>query len=164
MPLFIVGNIRYEHYLRLSKGMETIKIAFDLTSTDYSAELDFTVMVDDQLLFDIAHVKEKTPVKLSIDVNEGDHELKFMMKNKKIEHTIIDHDNNIIKDACLNINNFSIDNIELKNLFIENTKYYHSYNSDSEKIEHEFYGTMGCNGTIVLKFNAPIYIWFLEIM
>jgi len=144
--------------------MENIEIAFDLTSTDYSAELDFTVMVDDQLMLDIAHVKEKTPVKLSIDVNDGDHELKFIMKNKKIEHTTLDHNNNIIKDACLNIDNFFIENIELKNSFIENTKYYHSYNSDSEKIEDEFYGTMGCNGTIVLKFSSPVYMWFLDIM
>ena len=144
--------------------METTEVAFDLTSTDYLAKLDFTVMFDDQHVIDIAHVKQRTPVKVLLDVNNGDHELKLIMKNKTVDHTTIDDKNNIVKDACLEVNNFSIDNIKLKNLFLENTKYYHSYNSNSEIIEDKFYGTIVCNGTVVLKFSSPLYIWFLEIM
>ena len=64
--------------------METTEVAFDLTSTDYLAKLDFTVMFDDQHVIDIAHVKQRTPVKVLLDVNNGDHELKLIMKNKTL--------------------------------------------------------------------------------
>ena len=86
------------------------------------------------------------------------------MRNKTENHTTVDEHNNIIKDARLRIDNFVIDKIELHNSFTENTVYYHDFNGTAEPIKDEFYGDIGCNGTVVLKFNSPIYIWFLSIM
>tara|TARA_R110000822_G_scaffold117869_1_gene250369 strand:- start:44 stop:478 length:435 start_codon:yes stop_codon:yes gene_type:complete len=144
--------------------METVEIAFDLTSTDYSAKLSFSVVLNDKTIIDITHVDQETPIKFSIDIDEGDHELKLIMKNKLVENTTVDENNNIVKDVCLGISNFSIDNIELNNSIIENTIYHHDFNGTADPIEDQFYGSMGCNGTVVLKFSSPVYIWLLNIM
>ena len=142
--------------------MENIEIAFNLTSTDYSAELSFSVVLNDKTVVDIDHVDKETPIKFTIDVEDGDHELKFIMKNKIMDHTTVDENGQIVKDACLTIQDFSIDDIELNYGFVENTIYHHDFNGTQDPIEDEFYGDMGCNGTVILKFSSPVYLWMLE--
>ena len=142
--------------------MENIEIAFNLTSTDYSAELSFSVVLNDKTVVDIDHVNKETPIKFTIDAEDGDHELKFIMKNKIMDHTTVDENGQIIKDACLNISNFTIDDIELGYTFLEQCKYHHDFNGTQDPIEDEFYGDMGCNGTVILKFSSPVYLWMLE--
>ena len=142
--------------------MENIEIAFNLTSTDYSAELSFSVVLNDKTVVDIDHVDKETPIKFTIDVEDGDHELKFIMKNKIMDHTTVDKDGQIVKDACLNISNFYIENVELGHTFLEQCKYHHDFNGSQEPIVDKFYGDMGCNGTIVFLFQSPVYLWILE--
>ena len=142
--------------------MENIEIAFNLTSTDYSAELSFSVVLNDKTVVDIDHVDKETPIKFTIDVEDGDHELKFIMKNKIMDHTTVDENGQIVKDACLNISNFYIENVELGYTFLEQCKYHHDFNGSQEPIVDKFYGDMGCNGTIVFLFQSPVYLWILE--
>ena len=144
--------------------METVDISFSLTSTDYSARLSFSVVLNDETITDIAHVDQETPIKFSFDIDEGDHELKLIMKNKLAEHTAVDKDNKIVKDTCLGISNFSIDDVVLNDSFNVNTIYHHDFNGSADPIEDQFYGSMGCNGTVVLKFSTPVYIWLLNVM
>ena len=40
--------------------------------------------------------------------------------------------------------------------------YRHDYNGTTDPFDDEFYGEMGCNGTVSLKFTTPIYLWLLE--
>jgi hypothetical protein len=142
--------------------METIGIAFDLTSTDYSAELSFSVTLDEKTIVDILHVDKETPINLKIEVDDGDHELKFIMKNKTMDHTTVDENGQIVKDACLNISNFYIENVELGHTFLEQCKYHHDFNGNQDPVVDKFYGDMGCNGTLIFLFRSPVYIWILE--
>jgi hypothetical protein len=144
--------------------METVELAFNVTSTDYSAELGFSVALDDNTIIDIPHVDKETPITLNIEVDDGDHELKFTMRNKTENHTTVDKNNNILTDARLKINNLILDDIELHDSFTSNTVYYHDFNGTGKPIQDQFYGDIGCNGTVVFKFHSPIYIWFLGIM
>ena len=144
--------------------MDKITVKFDLTSSDYAAALGFDVLLDDKVLLSIEHVKEATPVSVEIDDDEGKHEFKFVMKNKTQEHTVVDENSNIIKDAMLSIANVTFDEIKLGHMFVEQSVYHHSFNGSQAPVEDKFFGDMGCNGYVSLRFDTPIYLWLLENM
>ena len=144
--------------------MDKITVSFDLTSSDYAAALGFEVLLDDVLLFSIDHVTEPMPVSLEILDDEAEHEFKFVMKNKTLEHTVVDADGNITVDAMLSIANIALDDIKLGHLLTEHSVYYHSFNGSQDPIEDKFFGDMGCNGHVSLRFTTPMYLWLLENM
>lgn len=144
--------------------MSTIPITFDLASTDYTAELVFEVLFNDTVVFATEHVAQPTAVEFAIADNEGEHELKFVLKNKIHAHTTIDDRGNITSDAMLSIANFTIDEIKLGHMFFEQTCYHHDTNGSQLLAEHKFFGAMGCNGYVSMKFSTPIYLWLLENM
>mgnify|MGYP003352455181 CR=1 FL=1 len=42
--------------------------------------------------------------------------------------------------------------------------YRHDYNGTGQPTEDNFFGVLGCNGTVELRFTTPIYLWLLEHM
>jgi hypothetical protein len=144
--------------------MDKITITFDLTSSDYAAALGFEVLLDDVSLLSIDHVNKPTPVSLEILDNDGEHEFKFVMKHKTTEHTVVDDNGNITKDAMLSIANIAFDDIKLGQVFVDQAVYHHSFNGSQAPIEDKFYGDMGCNGHVSLGFTTPFYLWLLENM
>ena len=142
--------------------METIDMSFNLTSSDYTCGLGFEIFHNDKQVLNIEHVASDTPVAFALDAEEGDQDLKLIMKNKTMDHTMVDEDGQIVKDARLNISNFSIDNLELGHTFLEQCKYYHDFNGSQDPVVDEFYGDMGCNGTLIFSFQSPVYMWILE--
>jgi len=141
----------------------TTKISCTIGATNAATKLGLEIWLDDQQLFDTNHVSTQQ-LEWSIKEDEGDHELRFIMKNKTIDHTQIDTNGNIIKDATIKINDLSFDEIVLGQIFIDHAKYTHDFNGTHDTITEKFYGEMGCNGTVSLKFTTPIYIWLLENM
>jgi hypothetical protein len=126
--------------------------------------LAFEVLLNNTVVFATAHVAQPTTVEFAIADDEGEHELKFVLKNKTQDHTAIDEQGNITSDAVLSITNVSIDGIKLGHMFSEQTCYYHDTNGTESLAEHKFFGAMGCNGHVSLKFSTPIYLWLLENM
>jgi hypothetical protein len=49
-------------------------------------------------------------------------------------------------------------------LFSEKCVYTHNFNDTQPEIQDTFHGIAGCNGTISLQFNTPVYLWLLENM
>ena len=142
----------------------TTPITFDLDSSDYNAKLEFDVLLNNNVVFTTEHVAEPTTVTIDISDNEGNNELKFVLKNKTQDHTQVDEQGNILSDATLSISNIAFDNVGLGHMFLEQTVYHHDGNGSQDPVEDKFYGDMGCNGYVSLKFTTPIYLWFLEHM
>ena len=143
----------------------TTPITFDLDSSDYTAPLGFDVLLNNNVVFTTEHVAEPTTVTIDIDDDvDAEHELKFVLKNKTQDHTQVDEQGNILSDAMLSISNIAFDEVKLGHMFIEQTVYYHDMNGSQDPIEDKFYGSMGCNGYVSLKFATPIYLWLLENM
>jgi len=94
--------------------------------------------------------------------DETEHELKFIMKNKSSEDTVVDENGNIITNAMLSLKDISIDEISLGYNFTKLSVYKHDFNGTSAPVNDQFYDEMGCNGTVSLKFTSPTYLWFLE--
>jgi len=139
-------------------------ISFTLDTTDPSAELGFEAWLDSQKFVDIDHVQSCQVIELAMPENDGEHELKFILKNKTSQHTKVDVDGNIISDARLTLSELAFDEIQLGNTGTKLSVYTHNFNGTQTEIQDEFYGEMGCNGVVTLKFSTPIYIWLLENM
>lgn len=142
--------------------MEKIDISFNLTSNDYSCDLGFEILYNDKLLLNTEHVKTSTPIAFVLNADPGEQHLRFVLKNKTADHTTVDSDGKIVKDAFLNISKFRINNIEIEDQFRQQCRYHHDFNGSQDPVVVPFYGDLGCNGEVVFEFQSPVYYWILE--
>ena len=143
----------------------TVCITFNLATTDATAELGFEAWIDDRKFLDVDHVKETQPVTVELDDEDNtEHELRLVLKNKTTAHTQVDEHGNIVSDVRLQITDMAFDEIQLKNILAEKAVYTHDFNGTGKETEDKFYGELGCNGTVSLKFATPMYLWLLEHM
>ena len=144
--------------------MEHSKFSFELTPTSPTAELGFEVWLNDQCVVSLDHVSECCTINgnLPDDSVEAEHTLKLVLKNKQSIHTQVSDTGEILHDSCLIISQLKFNNIELGQLIAELAKYNHDFNGTQHMITEQFFGVMGCNGTVILKFSTPIYLWMLE--
>jgi hypothetical protein len=142
----------------------TVKISCAISTSDTAAPLGMEIWLNDLQIFNQDHITEN--IKFCYDMLDADaeHELRFVMKNKTAQHTTVDQAGNIIKDACLSIADLAFDEIQLGHVFTELAVYTHDFNGTGNNTQEIFYGTIGCNGTVCLKFTAPVYLWLLENM
>jgi hypothetical protein len=143
--------------------MSTYTISCTVGTTDATAAIGLEVWLDDIRLFDTNHVAyDSLPLTFGLDEDEAEHELRFVMTGKTQEHTRVDEAGNITQDARLIIRNVAFDEIELKQVFVDHAIYTHNFNGTGTESQDKFYGEMGCNGTVSLKFTTPIYLWLLD--
>jgi D-mannonate dehydratase len=141
----------------------TAKISCTIGTINPAAELGLEVWLDDQQLFDTDHVSDQQ-LEWQVTEDEADHELRFIMKNKTTDHTQVDENDKIIQDSRITIQNLCFNEMALGQLVIDHAEYIHDFNGTKDSVTDKFYGEMGCNGTVSLKFTTPIYIWLLENM
>jgi hypothetical protein len=144
--------------------LETVQISFDVETSDAECPLGIQIWLDDSLLVDHPHVKEKIAFAHDISDDDGEIQLRIVMSGKTADHTQVDDQGNIIKDATLQISTVTIDGIDINQLFLEKCVYTHDFNGTQPEIQDTFHGVAGCNGTIVFEFTTPIYLWLLENM
>lgn len=144
--------------------MNTVQFNCVVSSTDFTVPLGLEIWLDQHRLFDQDHVGEIYNVEYDIVDDDGDHELRFVLKNKQSDHTQVDADGNIISDARITVNNIKFDGVDCDYLISTVAEYCHDFNGSGETTTQRFYGELGCNGTVSLKFSTPIYIWLLEKM
>jgi hypothetical protein len=142
----------------------TVTISCILDTSDASVPLGFEAWIDNQKFFDTNHVQTQQTLVVKIADTDREYELRFVLKNKTLDHTQVDAAGNIVSDATLSIANLSFDELRLGHIFVEQATYTHDFNGTGTIIQDKFYGNMGCNGTVSLKFATPIYLWLLEHM
>jgi len=139
------------------------RITFDVWST--GADLHLQVMLDGIDIWSGYPVPETSTVSYDFDDDtEQNHVLEFIMLGKQPEHTVIDEAGLILQDRCIHIDNMAFDGIQLGHMFTEVAKYHHDTNGTTDPLEDRFFGTMGCNGRVEMRFSTPIYLWLLENM
>ena len=143
--------------------MNFVEISCDINTTNAQVPLGLEIWIDGQCVFDQSSVTSAIAWRHSVSDHDGEHIIQWILKNKTQDHTVIDEQGNILQDARLIISNLSFDGIfELGHVFVTNSVYTHDYNGTTEIADHKFYGEMGCNGSVSLKFTTPIYLWLLE--
>lgn len=137
---------------------------FKLESSDPSVPLAFEAWLDTHCFYSTKHLADQPWVEVQLPNDEQAHQIRFILKNKLPTHTVVDNQGNIISDVCINITDISFDDIKLNYNILQKLRYQHNFNNTQPDIEDNFYGSMGCNGTVFIDFNTPVSIWLLENM
>ena len=144
--------------------MTTVQFSCNIDTSNAEIPLGIEIWVDDQCFFDQGHVTGSQAAHYEIMDDDSAHVLRFVLKNKQPEHTVVNQSGEILSDARLLIKHIQFDNIDCNLLTYQLAEYHHNFNGTGADTQERFYGEMGCNGTVSLKFTTPIYIWLLENM
>jgi hypothetical protein len=144
--------------------MNIVKFSCVVAPSDTATPLGCEIWIDDTCVFALDHVNSPTFVAHEFSDADGEHTLRIRLKNKLPEHTQIDDQDNIVSDALLSVTEILFDEIDCTQIVQELAVYRHSLNGTGPEIEDQFFGDMGCNGTVELKFTTPMYLWLLENM
>jgi hypothetical protein len=143
---------------------ENLEFKINLSGTYWNKRPQFSVWIDDHVVVqsEIANLGEQI-VNFNRRFDEGTHELKIRLENKTDADTVTEN-GEVVKDMLLNIDDITIDDISLGNIlwtaeYILDTKQIYK----GQEIDHlDSCVNLGWNGTYVLKFSSPFYIWLLE--
>ena len=142
---------------------ETLKFVVNLGAEYWEHKPQFSIWVDDNVVIQTEFNTAPHVVKFERKLDEGDHTLKIRLENKTAQDTLIEN-SEIVKDMLLNIDDITIDDISLGNLLwtaeyiLDNPQEY-----KGNTINHlDGCVNLGWNGTYVLKFTTPFYVWLLE--
>jgi hypothetical protein len=140
----------------------TVKISCVIGTTNNTVPLGMEIWLDDQKIFNQDWVTESQTISYDMSDLDAEHELRVVMKYKTADHTKVDKSGSIVEDACLTVSDLAFDDIVLGHILIEKAVYTHNFNGNGETVQDKFFGEMGCNGTVSLKFTTPMYLWLLE--
>jgi hypothetical protein len=141
----------------------TSTVSFEVSPSNPACPLGVEVWIDQQPIFNTEHLTAAADIHFDLE-DDGEHELRVVLKNKLPEHTKVDAEGNIVEDAVITVSRFEFEDIDVDQVVQEQAVYHHNFNGSATTVQDRFYGSIGCNGTVSLKFSTPIYIWMLEHM
>ena len=139
-------------------------ISLTINPTQACRDIKIDVSLNGHLLYN-SICDQKCTVEHELDESDisQDHVLTVTMTGKNETHTVVDSNNNIISDCTVLIEHITFDGINVTDIYAQGKKCYtHSFNGTQSEFTDEFYGIMGCNGTVTIDFYTPIHIWLLE--
>jgi hypothetical protein len=142
----------------------TTTISGFVDSSDKKIPIGTEVWIDNICVVNVEHVDQIVPFSHVLEDTDTEHELRIVMKHKTPDHTKLDDAGNIVSDAMLIISDIKFDEIALGQIFLNKAIYTHDFNGSQPRVEEKFFGNMGCNGTVSMKFTSPTYLWLLENM
>jgi hypothetical protein len=142
----------------------TTTISGFIDSSDKKITLGTEVWIDNICVVNVEHVDRVVHFSHVLEEDNAEHELRIVMKHKTPDHTELDDAGNIIRDAMLSISDIKFDEIALGQVLLNKAVYTHDFNGSQPPVDDKFFGDLGCNGTVSLKFTAPTYLWLLENM
>jgi len=143
---------------------DTVIISGTITPSTPAAEIGAEVWINNTCVINCEHVDSAILFEHTLDDSESEHELRIVMKHKQLSHTQIDQEGQIVQDAVLTVSDVAFDGIQLAQILSDLSIYTHDFNGTQSQSQHRFYGDMGCNGTVSLRFSTPLYLWMLEHM
>lgn len=149
-------------------GAETVEFKITLSSEWYRLPVHVQVYLNDDLIEDTEITEresegESREIKFTSQLEDGPNRLRIRYLDKETPDTTIDEGGNIVKDHLLNIKEIEIDEIELGYLCFSKGKFFPDRDIRPDLPEEMCDITcFGYNGTYVLEFQVPTYIWFLE--
>jgi len=92
--------------------METVDFDCVISSTNQTAPLGLEIWIDQHKLFDQEHIDQIYKIQHKISDTDGEHEMRFVLKNKQPEHTTVDLTGNIVSDATVIVSDIQFDGID----------------------------------------------------
>lgn len=143
--------------------MENLPISLTVSNTGDRQPLDLKISIDNVVLWSGA-ITDLQQINVDAALDDGDHVLTLHMSGKAADYTVLDHDNNIVSDACLEFKNIEFEGINVDHILQEHSEYSHNFNGHKGPAVEKFYHCMGCEGTVSLQFTSPAYLWMLDHM
>lgn len=144
--------------------MDKSYITFNVQPTSKTNFLGLEVLLDNGIVYNNEVLNNSELIQIELPEDENEHSLKIVLKNKKSEHTVMDQLGAIVQDSNIIISDIKIDDILIGYDILQLAVYTHDCNGTDQLKEYKFYGEMGCNGMVELKFTTPVYLWLLENM
>jgi hypothetical protein len=153
---------------------EVLHFQIGLSTNSTSKLPEFKISVDDKIfVHNFVNINKQTNIfDFEVELVDGDHWLKIELVNKDPADTKLDSNGNIIEDMLLNIESITIDDIDLGLLKWSASNYYPVYPEEYrvKTIENQESlpecvkncVNLGWNGSWVLPFSSPFYLWLLE--
>lgn len=150
---------------------ESAKLHFKigLSGTYWAKRPEYTIYINDNVICSAeitAASDEVEYIEFDADVADGQNALKIRLGNKDMLDTVESEDKTtIVKDMLLNLHSIDIDDINLGDLIISKSKFYVDQPFEYNGLRYDEIiecTNMGMNGTYVLNFETPFYIWLLE--
>ena len=143
---------------------ESLEFAVTVSGTYWDKKPQFSLWLDDHIVIQTSISSESQQThKFTRTLEEGEHTLKIRLENKSSSDTQIVN-GEVTNDMILNIDDITIDDISLGQLLWD-AEYVldkpQQYNG-KEITQLSNCVNLGWNGTYVLKFSSPFYIWLLE--
>ena len=152
----------------LQKRIEEIKISIKLSSTHWGKLPKYKVFLDNQEIQTGEVDSDGILIEFHSPVTFGDHhELKIDFINKQLGDTKVDSDGNIMNDMILNIEQIMFNDVDIGilkwtgSVFKLQSPIVHNGERKTEFLECV---NLGMNGSWILKFYSPIYLWLIEHM
>jgi hypothetical protein len=149
---------------------EALNFKITLSGTFWDKRPKFSIWIDDTKIQDGEITSaERQIIEFSQELSETDHQLKIRLENKEDSDVLKDNYDDpvnfkVLNDMLLHIKDIMIDDISLGHLLWKATYY-----PDEKKIidGKEIESLTGCvdlgwNGSYVISFSSPFYIWLLE--
>jgi hypothetical protein len=143
---------------------EKLSFVVALSGTFWERRPQFSIWLDDhQVVASEIVSPAQQEIRFERTIDEGFHTLKIRLENKTNQDTVVEN-GEVVKDMLLNIDDIMIDDISLGNLLwsaeylLDHPQEYRG--QTITKLDNCV--NLGWNGTYVLKFTSPFYIWLLE--
>ena len=139
-------------------------IELDISANNDCADIILEVYINDNKIFRSTAQTQMQTITYDLSEDPADHELKLIMSGKNLTHTTVDADGQITRDTFFTINRLEFEELDMHEVFCLGRRSWHrhSFNSTQPEFNDEFYGTLGCNGTVVIPFSTPIFLWLSE--
>lgn len=142
-----------------------MKILVQVAANKHCQDIVLEIWCDDVILGTTGATTNPLTVVHDLPDHAGQHQIKLVMHGKNYQHTKLDAQDNILDDVYFLIEKLEFEEIDLRDVFCQGRPCFtHSFNGSKPEFVDEFYGHIGCNGTVNLEFTTPIYLWLGEFL
>lgn len=146
----------------MSQSVERLHFRIGISGTYWLKKPVYSVLVNstEYVRATVSGASEEIEyVEFDCELNEGAHVLQIRLENKSDRDTVVDLNNVITQDMLLNIKSIEVDGIDLGNI-IWNKSYFEGDEPDRPRLDNCV--NLGWNGSYILQFTSPFYLWLLE--
>jgi hypothetical protein len=137
-----------------------MNLQLDFAANKNCADISLEIYFNNQQILKSTAQSDMQTVTLDLAEDAADHVLKLVMSGKNETHTTMNDQGQIIDDVYFLIHRLEFEELDMRDIFCLGLPCYtHNFNSNSAEFLDEFYGHLGCNGTVELCFSTPIFLW-----
>lgn len=140
---------------------------FKIATNGNASDIQYTVKFNDSIIAQFCCDDQTHMIDYSMSDRDDDIvnncSFQITMEGKNQSHTIVTDDGNIESDCYAILEQIIFEEIDVTEEFAQGQETYtHNNNGTSEIFVDEFYGFLGCNGTVTLSFSTPVHLWMLK--